>query len=497
MPSWYNCQRANRARTSRRGIDVIRTTLAAGLLALSALPAVASAAVTDKGCAWLVEPTADRENILYPEITTRYLAALIPAVPGGYVEVTGQFPHARYMSLQTYTATLQTISNLHDTQIKPDEGSSNPYLPGANRNATDRNYTVRVLFEEKPAENAPANTLYYLGSEGSRVGYVLVYRIYLPDIGLQPFGGVPAPTLTEVLPGGVRIPIPTCPDPVPDTTFLTKLLAAAGLSDYPLPEIGLFGTVVPSWHKFVNVGVSEVTILTDNEILGALTAPLAELAAQLPAGFGENTDNKYVYSLVSREHGNVAVFRARLPTTPKTYEGESRMGSGQMRFWSMCTGNIATQAYDCLVDKDMPLDSSGYYTLAISAAADRPANATSECGIVWLPAGPSVQTGVIMRNMLPEDSFAHSVQKATPGTEQEVLAEYYPVGKYYATSKDFEDEVGCHAPAVAPDSASPSVSGNDSGGGGAASPVMLFLLALFAGRRLLRMGASGTRAGES
>ncbi len=458
---------------------MIRIVPAACLLALAALPllpATAQAASTDKGCAWLLEPTTDRENILYPESTTRYLAAVIPALPGGYVEIAGVFPHARYMSLQTYSTTLQSISNLHDMQIQPDPGSSNPYLPGADRNAAARNYTVRLQFAQAPAGNVPANTLYYLGSDALHVGAVLVYRIYLPDAGTQPFGGVPTPTLTEVLPGGARLTIPTCPDPVPDTTFLTAELAASGLSDYPLPTLGVFGLPTPAWHKYQNVGASEVQVLTDDEILGALTPTLAAIAAQLPAGFGENADNKYVYSLVSREYGNVVAFRARLPSTPKTYDGQATMGSGQLRFWSMCTGDLATQSYDCLVDKDIPLDADGMFTVAISAASARPANATNDCGVAWLPWGPLVQSGVIMRNMLPDPSFPNSVQNATPGTEQQTLGAYYPLGTYYASPQDFEKAVGCHAPAVPADSQTTSTTGGGSGGGAFAPGVLLMLL---------------------
>src|SRR5262245_19033568 len=116
------------------------------------LMALAGAAnAVDRACSWLVEPTYDRENILFPEVTTRYLAAIIPAPPGGgYVEVTGKFPHARYMSLQTYTTTLQTISVLHDEQIAPDEGSTNPYKPGADRTTENRSYTVKVFDEQAP-----------------------------------------------------------------------------------------------------------------------------------------------------------------------------------------------------------------------------------------------------------------------------------------------------------------------------------------------------------
>lgn len=106
--------------------------LTAALLAL-AVATPAHGAPRDRSCGWILEPTADRENILFPEITTRYLAAIVPVPPGGSVEITGRFPHARYMSLRTDTRTLQSVSVLRDEQIVPDAGSSNPYLPGADR----------------------------------------------------------------------------------------------------------------------------------------------------------------------------------------------------------------------------------------------------------------------------------------------------------------------------------------------------------------------------
>lgn len=465
----------------------MRRYLAVALIASA--PSVSQAAVTDKGCAWIVEPTADRENILFPEITTRYLAAIMPALDGGYVEIAGEFPHARYMSLQTYSTNLQTISNIHDTDIQPDEGSSNPFLPGADRTVSKRSYVVRILATPAPASGGPPNTLYYQSNDGSRRGNVVVYRIYLPDVGTQPFGAVPAPALTEVLPGGTRIPIPTCPDLVPDTSFLTELLAHAGASDYPLPPIGLFGLPVPVWHKYLNAPTGYVDGLTNNEILGPLNPSLRALAEQLPAGLGENADNKYVYTGLSREFGDVAVLRAKMPTTPKTYEAEQTMGTGQLRFWSMCTGNRATQTYDCLVDKDVPLDADGNYLIAVSVASNRPANARPECGVGWLPWGPDVQVTAIMRNMLPAADFKQSVQAASQGAEQQTLGPYYPAGTYYMTAADFDAAVGCHAPAYLPPTKADPAQAEGAAGGAMNFSALLLLLIMRGKRRELAEGA--------
>lgn len=41
-------------------------------------------------------------------------------------------------------------SYLYDDAIKPDPGSTNPFLPGANRSAVHRNYTVTVVDPHDP-----------------------------------------------------------------------------------------------------------------------------------------------------------------------------------------------------------------------------------------------------------------------------------------------------------------------------------------------------------
>jgi hypothetical protein len=100
--------------------------------------------------------------------------------------------------------------------------------------------------------------------------------------------------------------------------------------------------------------------------------------------------------------------------------------------------------YDCVRDDHVPLDSQGDYTIVVSTAANRPANATAACGVAWLPAGPLPQTVLILRNMLPAPGFSAAVQHAAPGTERATMGPYYPVGRYYASVADFERR-GCPA----------------------------------------------------
>jgi hypothetical protein len=99
--------------------------------------------------------------------------------------------------------------------------------------------------------------------------------------------------------------------------------------------------------------------------------------------------------------------------------------------------------YNCLVDKDIPLHRHRRFTLAISTAAARPANATARCGVAWLPAGPPGQTVVILRNMLASPGFKQAIQNVQPGHEKSTMGAYYPTGHYYKTTAAFE-RLGCH-----------------------------------------------------
>jgi hypothetical protein len=418
-----------------------RWVTAALLLALSA-PAAAHGANPPRSCAWVLEPTYDRENVLFPEVTTRYLAGVVPVPPGGYVEIKGRFPHARYMSLQTYSTTLQSLSVLRDEKIVADNGSTNPFVPGADRTATKRDYTVRLVSGKPPAGGGPPNTLYDTNPDGSQNGRGLAYRIYLADKGTDTFGDAPAPRISLHLASGTAIPVPECPDLVPDTSALSNLLAQLG-SDQQVPLPGLLAHREPAFHRFVNAPTSYALAVSDNQYLDSLTPALEAITTQLPSGLGENADNKYVAAYLSQEFGPVLALRAKLPRTPKTFNGEATMGGGQMRFWSMCTGVLTTQTFGCVVDKDVPVDSKRRYTVVISTAAARPRNATAKCGVAWLPWGPVPKGIAVMRNMLPASTFTHAVQNAKRGEEKTTLGAYYPVGTY--SSKAAFEKRGCRA----------------------------------------------------
>ncbi len=408
--------------------------LASGLLlpGTEAGAGVPAGTPSSSSCAWAthLDPTA--ANTLFPDEAASYWGAMLPAVPGETLTIRGQYPHARYMSFTSYNPVLQSADGLNDQAIAPDAGSVDPFLAGASRRATQRNYTATVVFGRRPASPAP-NTLYTTSADGSRTGdaFHVVYRVYRPDRGLDPTGAVGLPSVTVNLPGGTHTTLPGCSYPAVPPNGVNTSVADSSVpypASRPLP-----GTNPPTWHKFYN-GLTSLAELSDNgatgtSISGQATPPM--MAHTPGGGFLDNPDNKYVFTLLRPGAGSVAVIHARLPTFPRTYEGQPTMGTGQLRYWSMCSNEAATERfYACLTDDQVVTDHAGNYTVVVSSAADRPPNARPACGVNWLPTGPAPDTLLIMRNMLPAPSFVDSVQAARYGHEAEDLGPYFPATSY-------------------------------------------------------------------
>lgn len=427
----------------------LRLPLLALLTALLLAGAAAPAHAIARSCAWTVQITGDQVNALYPDEAARYWIALVPLPEGGRAVLRGHFPHARYTSLNTYTPQTQAIDAIHDAQIAPDEGSSNPFRRGADRDAVRRDYTVTVVKGRLPQAGRAPNTIYTQSADGSKNGNTaaIALRIYRTDRGLDIDGGVPLPSVTSYGADGRQlVRYPDCPDTSLPDLGLTPTLANAG------PGLGLTGGPSllarnpPSWHTYVNTQTAVTDQLTDNELTGpAVRPPLVDLTSTVfPAGgFGENVDNKYVYALLSRQLGAVLVLRGKLPTFPQTYDGRRRMGTGQLRYWSLCTESQATQYYACRTDDELPLAPGRRYTIMVSSTANRPANARTACGVAWLPAGPLPQTALLLRNMLPSPGFAQAIQRVEPGREAAQMGAYLPSGTYHPTARAAERAVGC------------------------------------------------------
>ena len=334
------------------------------------------------------------------------------AVPGSRIRIEGHYPFARYFSWNVYDAAGRPIDAMNDAQLQPD-----PESP--------ETYTAWIEFGPRPPNPAP-NTLYTGDSPAGQFWY----RVYVPDAGMDPKGGVPLPSVT--LEGTVQGPGIPGLDACRETQ--APYLPTPQLPALPDPTDdgnGYPGRNPPEWRLFENLCGSAVDILLDNES-GEAFHPQARGRCGDGPGFFANRDIAYVFTGTSRGFGELLVLRGRAPTLD------------QLRYFSFCQYEPATQrVIDCAADHRVPVGPDGRYIVVVSTAEQRPANARPECGVTWIEWGPQPQALLIYRHMLPEPGFAEAIQNVpAPGSERAVMGEYYPEGEYLPDRAAFEAR-GC------------------------------------------------------
>ncbi len=433
--------------------------IAAGLVAfVAALPAVvpAPAAARDPAgtelftnCFWAGPRGRDfrggaRQANNYPDAEATYWFAIFQLPAGARLQLRGRYPRARYMSLASYTSPL-TGGSVHDTQIAPDRGSTNPFEPGARRTVTKRSWTMTVLRGNRPA-HPPRNTFYL----GDTPGSAIVYRVYRNDAGTDVAGDAGLPAVTLKSADGSRVSgaaacralnAPQSNQQVPPPMTLDQwstLIHTPGLDPRVAPA-----TRRPFFERFFNFAYSFVGDFR----------PVSRTAPPTDTGGGySNADTRYLYANLSRRFGKVVVIHGKLPTFADTYPRAKRMSSGeQLRYWSICTNStpVAGLGFHCATDDELPLRGNRRYTIVISRPRDRPRNATARCGVRWLDYGRQTESPddpdyglVIIRNILASPRFKRAAQRITrAGDERKVMGAYYPSPSY--TSRSRFERLGC------------------------------------------------------
>lgn len=368
----------------------------AAVVSLPVAPASGSPA-TAASCGWSAPLSADTRNTLFIDAAATYWTAAVPIPPGGHLEVAGTFPDARYLSLMTYDARGRTIDHLVDADIDPDPGSVNPFRSEPAGRDRPRRYTVEVHAGPPEAGSTRPNVLATEDRSGTRTSgrsALLTLRVYLPDDSADPTGGVGLPSVASVDADGRRTVHQACTD-------TTTTAPGVGLR---VP--GGRGQDPPAWSRFS------------------------------PDGLGENPDNAYVYETFMPSLGPVLTLQAKAPSVAlRADEG------GQLRYWSLCSNLLTTAVHRCLADDEVPVADDGTWTIVVSRAADRPANAIPACGVAWLEAPPNEDSILVYRHMLPDPSFEQAIQQVEAGREPEQMADYYPEGRYETVAE--HEALGC------------------------------------------------------
>lgn len=71
--------------------------------------------------------------------------------PETEIVIKGRYPYARHFSITIANSpTHRLVDSVAGREIIPDPGSTNPFIPGANWDAPNRNYTLKIRFTAPP-----------------------------------------------------------------------------------------------------------------------------------------------------------------------------------------------------------------------------------------------------------------------------------------------------------------------------------------------------------
>lgn len=406
-----------------------------------------------RDCFWLRGPFgADPYvNIAYPDANVYYWAAVFTIPEGARLELHGQYPHSRYMSFASYDERGRPQHSLPDFMISSEQGS-NPFQFASARSSAERSYVIRVVGAETmllqqrevgSRQSSGAKNVLYAPYYGKGRQQTILYRIYLPDLGMEPHGGVALPKPVMHLADGRTVSGPEACRALRTRQPAALAPDAAGIS------AGVYRDLIsqpdkPDTWPAQNPATWHIQ-LDRPSLLGIYTGEINEQARRSEGGFYPNPDNYYIRTIVNRRHGPVFLIRAKAPSTPKTVSGEPEMSDGNLRYWSICSNQsfVNTRVNDCLYDEEIPVDPLGYFTVVVSRLEDRPRNARKECGIGWLPMAPDGDgmfdkdvTIVQLRHMLPAADFTNSIDRVETQDQMEAtLGEYMPKTRYLQTNQ--------------------------------------------------------------
>jgi hypothetical protein len=404
-------------------------------------------------------------NIALADTNANYWAAVYTEPAGATLALKGEYPYARYMALQAYNSLAAPVDAIADYQINPDPGSSNPFRAGVRRDVKRRSFTVTLLDSSPSAQlnpdqrnDEPARSYLRTRPIGDTSGlHVVMYRVFVPDKGNGLQGGVPLPKpVLRLANGRLETGQALC------SALTSQVKRLPSPTDLLIPQSQYdamrYQPGVPPWFPAKAPPVWRVQY-NRAYLLALYDGPTFQSPYTLPltktgqSSFFPNLDVQYMRAALNRKLGKVVAFRGTMPTTPKTYDGETYMRQNtQVRYLSFCMNEsvLTTRAMDCVYDEQIPLNKRRHYIVVTSRARDRPSNATSKCGVAWLAWSPAGDGGsdhdfgwMQLRNMLPSPSFHHAIQDtAAPGDEHRVLGSFLPTGTYYENKQAFE-KLGC------------------------------------------------------
>ncbi len=342
------------------------------------------------GCSWPFESTGRGiTNVATPDTHATYWIMPLDTNRWTTMVVQGRYPEARFFNFNSYTATGSLVDTIADSNIAPDPGGANPFAtPTA---AGPGSYTLTISANSPGSANS-------LRVGGGGLAFI-VYRVYLPDQGLDRTGGVGVPATSLVAADGSVQRLQPCPFADAETSLgnLVIMLAENGFVD------------AANFLQTISPAASQSPLVT-----GACNpgqpgpAPVTFAIATLGANFFANPQTTYLETPgFCFQTNKVVVVRGKAFVFPNTYPGGSVFQPAfddqiQVRYWSMYNNDrvIPYTVIACQPDFATKLDESQSYTYVISNDQAPPPWLPDTA--TWLPWGNTTfPKNLIFRIILP------------------------------------------------------------------------------------------------
>jgi hypothetical protein len=330
-------------------------------------------------CSWPVESTGQGIlNVATQDTNTTYWFMPIDTIHWRSVVIQANYPNARFFNFATYSANGLLIDTLFDADIVPDPGSSNPFAVTTHSGSQRDSYTVTI-----GASNAGSSNFLSVGANGLAF---LVYRVIVPDQGLDRSGGVGVPTVTLVAHNGSMRRLSSCPFAAAESSLgnMIPILIASGFTEAA---------------QFLQ-GILDAANQQTSSMVNCIASPLGR---QVPVSFGPapgtdffpNPPTAYLQTAnVCYQPGKIVIVRGKALVYPNTYLGGPVSQPAfddqvQVRYWSMCNndGPFPYPVIACQSDFQTRLDQDQFYTYVVSNDPAPPSWLPVDA--TWLPWGPT------------------------------------------------------------------------------------------------------------
>lgn len=433
--------------------------------ALAALPAGSQIDVTS--CAYPPGQVVRGNEMhqYFSDTVGFYAGAYVPVgVPGGHFQIKGQYPKASWFDWTSddNNIPLGTLGILNNVNIAPDPGSVNPYRPGVSYDPDRNFYTINVKDAPFAQRTDETNVLWggwhadpVIPADLQKVsGQLLLYYVEgATDQSLQ--GGVGIPTLSWVVDDPDSNPYQT------QAEVCAAMFHAGGYMKYlwainkPLDKY--------IWEKYEAQVINKYNLPIPLLFNGPSLHPEATVFRPSPGGYWLplfNQQADYLAFSPSSLFGNFYTIRFKAPTHSSTAFGIPRTGLEQTQFWAWCTGSLYSLSSfirSCLNDRDAHPDASGYVTIVVSPANQRPVMANGQPypdwlewtgsggGVAWQIVDPNNVTWPQNPGLFPQSrllqhvpllgDFASGADPRNVAQLKSLMGDYYPTVRYCTKAK--------------------------------------------------------------